>query len=139
MLVIFPGNIPYNSDFSFGKNGLELGYPKHLAKSTNHRIQIVFCPDKQTQIQIQNKQQQETMKSTKQQKQSSKTKTNTTLYKIPETTFQYLNRILLNQDEQEMENNTIDNEDPYYDDNDNITITSENDNKLPFDKVNNVL
>jgi len=38
-----------------------------------------------------------------------------------------------------MENNTIDNEDPYYDDDDNITITSENDNKLPFDKVNNVL
>ena len=79
------------------------------------------------------------MKSTKQQKQSSKTKTNTTLYKILETTFQYLNRILLNQDEQEMENNTIDNEDPYYEDNDNITITSENDNKLPFDKINNVL
>jgi len=24
MLVIFPGDIPYNSDFSFGKNGLEL-------------------------------------------------------------------------------------------------------------------
>jgi len=50
-------------------------------------------------------------KNKKQQKQSSTTKTNTTLYKIPETTFENLNKILLNQHEQEMEDNTIDNED----------------------------
>jgi len=110
-LVIFPGNIPYNSDFSFGKNGLELGYPKQLAKTTNHCMQIVFCHDKQTQIQLRHIQQQETKKTKKQQKQSSTTKTNTTLYKIPETTFENLNKILLNQHEQEMEDNTIDNED----------------------------
>jgi len=30
-----------------------------------------------------------------------------------------------------MEDNTIDNEHPYYDNDDNITITSENDKKLP--------
>jgi len=71
------------------------------------------------------------MKSTKQQKQPSKTKTNTKLYKIPEKAFQYLNRILLNQYEHEMEDNTVDNQDQYYDNDDNITITSENDKKMP--------
>jgi len=69
------------------------------------------------------------MKTTKQQKQPSKTKTNTKQYKIPENTLQYLNKIFLNHYKHEMKDNTVDNEDQYDDNNDNITITSENDKK----------
>jgi len=42
-LSFLPANVAHAVGFSFGRDGVDLGYPKHITKSTNHWLHIHFC------------------------------------------------------------------------------------------------